>query len=328
MNREKLIRTLNAVKAGLASKDVVEHSTSFAFVKGSVISYNDQVSVRAPLDLEIEGAVVAAPLLSFLERVKSDEVKIEQSDNEIVLKCGRAKAGIPLHAELPEHVGSVKIPKKNWETLPETFLEAIQLCLFTAGKDVSKEILTNIHLKDDHVESSDNFRITRAKVKGLEAAGYLIPAMAAKHLSSFAPIEVSAGKSWIHFRNEDNVVLSCRLFAGDFPDMSPYLKAKGTSITFPKKLKEVLDRAGVFSIAEFDNDRSVSIKVEDGKLFVGAQGPDGWFEEKVKAEGMEDLSFSIHPDFLAGILSHSAEAKVSEERIVFKDKKFTHMVSL
>lgn len=329
MNREKLIQILNAVKAGLADKDIVEHSTSFAFNDGMVMSYNDQVSVRCPVDLGIAGTVVAAPLLSFLGRATGDEIEVEQKDNELLLKCGRARAGIPLQDGIPAHIDGIKIPRKGWQELPKKFLDAVRLCLFTAGKDMSKEILTNLHIDGTSIESSDNYRITRARMgKGLEVEGLLIPAAAARHLPSFAPTEMAVGKSWVHFRNGDKAVLSCRLFAGEFPDISPYLKAKGAEIEFPEGLKDVLDRAGVFSVADFDNDRSVSIAVKKGKLSVRAEGPDGWFEEKVKAKGIDDLSFSIHPDFLADILKHSAKATVGENRIVFKDKGFTHAVNL
>jgi hypothetical protein len=330
MNREELTKVLNAVKAGLADKDIVEHSTSFVFTpKGEVVSYNDQVSVRCPIDLDIAGTVVAAPLLSFLGRAKGDEVKVEQTEKELLLKCGRAKAGIPLQGGIPEHVAGMKIPKKGWEKLPSKFLDAVRLCLFTAGKDMSKEILTNLHIDGTSIESSDNYRITRARMgKGLDVKGLLLPAAAAKHLPAFVPVEMAVGKSWAHFRNEDKAVLSCRLFSGEFPDVSPYLKAKGTEMEFPEGLKEVLDRAGVFSVADFDNDRSVSIVVKKGKLSVRAEGPDGWFEEKVKATGIDDLAFSIHPDFLADILKHSVKATVSDSRIVFKDKGFTHAVNL
>ena len=329
MDKEKLLKVLNAVKKGLAEKDIVEHSTSFSFLDGMAMSYNDQVSVRCPIDIDIAGTVIAAPLLSFLSRVKGDEVEVEQTKNELLLKCGRAKAGIPLQGGIPEHVNSIKIPTKGWADLPSKFLSAMRLCLFTAGKDMSKEILTNLHLDGDHIESSDNYRITRARTgKGLNVKGLLIPAGAARHIPSFSPTEMALGKSWVHFRNEDAAVLSCRLFAGEFPDISPYLKANGTEVEFPEGLKEVLDRAGVFSIADFDNDRSVSIKVKKSRLSVKAEGPDGWFEEKIKAGDIEDLSFSIHPDFLADILKHSAKATVSDSRIVFKDKGFTHAVNL
>lgn len=331
MNREVLTKALNAVKAGLADKDIIEHSTSFAFDMNMVMSYNDQVSVRCPIDLDLGGAgtVMAAPLLSFLGRVTGDEVEITEAEGELLLKCGRARAGIPLQVGVPEHVASMKIPRKGWQELPSKFLDAVRLCLFTAGKDMSKEILTNLHLDGSHMESSDNYRITRAKVgKGLDVEDLLIPAAAAKHLPAFVPIEMVVSKSWVHFRNGDKAVLSCRLFAGEFPDVSPYLKTKGAEIEFPEKLKDVLDRAGVFSVADFDNDRSVSITVKKGKLSVRAEGQDGWFEEGIKAKDMEDLSFSIHPDFLAGILKHSVKATVSDSRIVFKDKGFTHAVNL
>ena len=73
MNREELTKALTSVKAGLADKDIVEHSTSFVFTKGVVITYNDEVSVRYPLDLGVEGAVAASPVLAFLGRVRVED---------------------------------------------------------------------------------------------------------------------------------------------------------------------------------------------------------------------------------------------------------------
>lgn len=328
MNREELTKALTSTRAGLADKDIVEHSTSFVFTKGQVMTYNDAVSVRHPLDLEVEGAVTAAPVLSFLSRATGEDVSIEQKEKELLLKCGRAKAGIPMVADVPEHLTKLSIPKKGWSALPLGFIEAIRFCLFTASKDMSKPILTNLHIEGSSVESSDNYRITRAKMgKGKMDGGILIPAGAAKNLPGFAPIEIATTKTWAHFRNKDKAVLSCRLFSGEFPKLDKFLKPKGDEIQFPEKLKDVLERAGVFSVADFDTDREVTITVKKDKMSVRAEGADGWFEEKIRAKGINDLSFKIHPGFLSDILTHSVKATIGKNAIVFKDKNFTHVVS-
>lgn len=328
MNREKLTKALSSTRAGLADKEIVEHSTSFVFSNGQVITYNDAVSVRYPLDIGVEGAVSAAPIMAFLGRVSADEVKIEQKENELILKCGRAKAGIPVTAEVPKHLTSLKVPKKGWEDIPKGFEDAIKLCLFTASKDMTKPILNNLHIQSKTVESADNYRATRTLMKGAIGTEILLPLAAAKNLPSFAPKEYVVTKTWAHFRNEDKVVLSCRLFAGEYPELDGFFKLKGESVEFPAKLKDILERAGVFSTADFDTDREVLISVTKGRMKVRAESQDGWFEETVKAPDVEDMSFRIHPVFLADILAHSSTATLADNAMLFKDKHFSHVVSL
>ena len=48
-NKTKLQTALEIVKPGLANKEIIEQSTSFAFLKGKVVTYNDEVSISHPL---------------------------------------------------------------------------------------------------------------------------------------------------------------------------------------------------------------------------------------------------------------------------------------
>ena len=45
LNKADLQRALEIVKPGLANKEMIEHSTSFAFINGKVITYNDEISL-------------------------------------------------------------------------------------------------------------------------------------------------------------------------------------------------------------------------------------------------------------------------------------------
>ena len=334
MDREEFTKALVSVKAGLADKDIVEHSSSFVFANNHVITYNDQISMRYPLNIDIEGSVPAVPLLAFLQRVTKEEVTLEQKENELVIKCSRAKAGIPMVADIPAHLVGFKVPRKGWKKLPSTFSKAIGLCAFSASKDMTKPVLTNLHIGKDVIESSDNYRISQATVDFNFGGDVLIPATVARYISEFDHEACQHG-SWVHFRNKDKAVMSCRMFAGEFPALDNFLEVKGKKITFPKKLKEILDRAGVFSKADFDNDRAVVISVKKERMKIRAESPEGWFEETVKASNMKDLSFSVHPDFLGEVLSiQKAKIILTDNAIVFKshnktdDSDFTHLVSL
>jgi hypothetical protein len=71
MKKTDLIKALEAVKPGLANKEMIEQSTSFAFMEDRVVTYNDEISISHPLKgIPIVGAIKADELYAFLSKVK------------------------------------------------------------------------------------------------------------------------------------------------------------------------------------------------------------------------------------------------------------------
>ena len=84
INKTELQLALEKVKPGLASKEVIEQSTSFAFMGNRVVTYNDEISISHPVKgLEVMGAVKAQALYSFLSKVKRDEIDVEWEENQL-----------------------------------------------------------------------------------------------------------------------------------------------------------------------------------------------------------------------------------------------------
>ena len=81
MKKNDLVEALEVVKPGLANKDLIEQTTSFAFINGNVVTYNDEISISSPIeDLEIEtedGDIYSTTLkYEAMECIKSmDRVK-------------------------------------------------------------------------------------------------------------------------------------------------------------------------------------------------------------------------------------------------------------
>ena len=48
INKSELQEALAKVKPGLASKDLIEQATSFAFMDGRVVTYNDEMFPSSP----------------------------------------------------------------------------------------------------------------------------------------------------------------------------------------------------------------------------------------------------------------------------------------
>ncbi len=330
MKREDLLHALEIVKPGLASKEMIEQSTSFVFLKDRVCTYNDDIAISHPvpgLSLVLEGAIRAEELYKLLSKIKKDEIVIEQSETELVLKAGKAKAGLALQSEIKLPLEDIEVQEK-WKRVPEDLIPAIQFAVPSCSKDNTRPVLTCVYVTTDgRVEASDNYRITRYKIGDMPSS-FLLPAATAKDIVNYKIVKVAGGKGWIHFKTEEETILSCRIYKGTFPDITDLLAVEGQEFKFPKLLTDVLERAEIFAEQE-SKDQMIKIIVRDNVMQVRAKNPVGWFIEEVKVtfDG-EPFSFGINPNLLKSIAMQTRNCVIGKRCIKFTADKWEHVVSL
>ena len=161
---QKLTEALEIVKPGLAKKDIIEQTTSFAFLKGRVITYNDEFSLSHPLNgIDFEGAVLADNLYKLLKRIKNEEIDVTIQKSNILFKAGKIKAGLVMQSEVKLPLEEIESPK-SWVPVPDKFTKFLSLSVTSCSKDMSRPILTAIHINEEgYIEASDSFRITRCQ---------------------------------------------------------------------------------------------------------------------------------------------------------------------
>ena len=287
VSKKDLQVALEKVKPGLASKEMIEQSTSFAFVGDRVVTYNDEISISHPVKgLNVKGAIKAQTLYSFLSKIRREEIDVEWEENQVKITAGRAKAGLVFEAEvkLPiEEVGAIG----DWKPLPEDFLEAMRFCHPCCSKDMSRPILTCVHVSDKKVQASDSYQIIEYRLeKKMPIKGFLLPASAVRELIKYNVKEIAEGEGWVHFRSEEGTIFSSRIFEGNFPDIEKFLEFDGVDIPFPSNAIQALDRAKVFTKSDFAGDdlATVDVEVSDGKIKLSAKDESGWFEEIVRTK--------------------------------------------
>jgi len=323
INKKELQNALEIVKPGLANKELVEQSTSFAFMDGKVITYNDELSISHPIPgLKLTGAILADNLYKFLNKIKGDDMDLTVEGNQIVLSTGRAKAGLTLQKEIKLPLQQEIEGERHWKKLPNNFLRDIAFVMTAAGKNMNRPILTCVHVNQSgFVEASDSFRIARRTLeKEMPIETFLIPASSVVELVKLNPTGVSKGKGWIHFRaKETGTEISCRVFKDTYKDMTPFLKVKGTQIILPNGLEGMLERAMVFAKRERILEEVVSISIKNKLLKMSASSESGWFKEDIDMEKKIDpISFDITPYLLKGILSETKACEVTKNRIKFE----------
>lgn len=332
---QDLKKVLSILKPGLSGgKETTDQSNTFAFQGGMAFTYNDDISVRCPFPLKkVQGAVSAKELQALIGKLKGDECDMEFTDNELLIKNGRVKAGIRLEAEIHMPIEEIKIPKLDkFMMLPKDFAKILRSVVFSTSKDMSRPILTVINCDQTIVESTDSERATQCDLdQDYFGTPILIPAEAAKPLISYGTLDAYiANGGWLHFDIGDGAVFSCRTIEGKFPELDELFVVEGQEIAFPKEIKDMMDRAGIFVEDDFDQEKLVEISISDkGILKVRAEGDSGWLEEsmRIKHEGTA-IQFNINPQYLVQILSTVDKGIVSDNRILFESDSFRHVVAL
>jgi DNA polymerase III sliding clamp (beta) subunit (PCNA family) len=330
INKAELQNALSKVKPGLASKEIIEQSTSFAFMGDKVVTYNDEISISHPVKgLNLVGAIKAEELYQFLGKIKQDEINISWEENQFKITAGNSKAGLILQQEvkLPiEEVGEIG----DWKELPNEFIEGLKFCRVTCSKDMSRPVLTCVNvMSDGTIVGSDSYRVTTYTLKEMPTKTFLIPATSVDELTKYDIKYITRGEGWVHFKTDEDTVFSCRIFEDNYPESSHIINFSGKSIRLPKKLPEVLDKAKIFAKKEFEEDSEVNIKIEDGWMTVSAEATSGWFEETIRIKYKDEpISFIAHPTFLAEMLGKVQNCILGEDLMKFEGSNWVYVTSL
>lgn len=326
IKRQVLVDALSQLKPGLSQKDIIESGQCFSFHSDHIVTFNDLMSVAVPLETGIEGAIKAEEFYKLLDKIKGEDLTLIKSENEIRISCGKVKAGLSVSSKVLPALE----PENEFLLLPKGFKEAINLCQFSASRDMTRPHLTCVHIQDQFITSSDNYRITEMWMDEPSPYNFLLPADAVEHLLRYNLTHLSLDLSWAHFLDEiTGVVFSCRLKAGDQMDVAKFFEVEGTTVKFPSDLKDTLERTNIMVEGDSNLDLNIKLRLETGKLICRGEKSIGWVEETVDIDyAGEPVDMLVNPLFLAQILSRTQEMIVNQEVCMFWGSNFRHLMML
>jgi len=336
VTKSTLLGALEKVQPGLSNREVVEQSAHVAFNDGMVVTYNDEISVThsCPELKGITGAVVAEKLYAFLKKIRKEEIELEVSGNELLLRSGRSRAGFTLSEEINMPLDELDMSGK-WGPIPEWLMNALSFCKFSCSNDRNIPLFQNVHVGVDEsgkgfAESCDNYRFTRVQGGDMPFKPFLIPLSALRELEKYEMNEMEVTDTWIHFRSEGGTIFSCRVHEEEYPDISELINTRGDSLKLPKTLDGVLERAAVFAEGGIDvlEDR-VELKLKKNRMVVRSEGPGGWFEEEVNLRHKkEPVSCAVKPQTLRDIVGKIQTCEFTDRLIRFEGENWVHLVVL
>lgn len=316
IGREHFLRCLEGVAPGLATREVIEQSQCFIFVKGQVCAFNDEIACRGPSGLEkaFTGAVQSKSLLDILKLLPDDDIDVSAGDGELLVAGKRRRSGIRMEKEILLPIDSIETPTE-WHKLHKDFCEAVNIVHNCADEKDPKAAANVVHVHPKWIEAGTDFQACRWRLK----TGFAEPAMfkpsSLKNVVSLGMVEFGETAGWVHFRNPNGLVLSCRRYLEDYPSLTEFLAEGGEPAALPKGLAEAAARAEVFSQENTDNNM-LEVSLRPGRLVLRGTGVSGWFEEtpKVTYNGPK-LTFLISPKILSDIVTKHREMTLTTDRL-------------
>jgi DNA polymerase III sliding clamp (beta) subunit (PCNA family) len=336
MKKQELLNALAIVKPGLASQDKIEQTTSFAFIDGFVVTYNDEISISHPVkDLNVSGAVKAEELYNLLSKLKKEDVEITtnagEESTELIITCGKVKASFIMYEEITLPLDEVFKKQSKWKQLPENFLPAMKMAMYSCSKSNSTPILTCVHVNvEGFVEGCDNYRMVHYMLEDkMPVKSFLIPARSVQELIKLNPDKIAEGKGWVHFKNANETVISCRIFEEEYTDTTPFLKINGETLNLPKSINEIIDRASVFAKRTNVLEEEVIITLNNNSAKVESKSNAGSFEEVANIKYTKaPLSFAIIPNMLKDILNETQQCTFNGKLLKFEGENWIYVTLL
>jgi hypothetical protein len=329
VNRMDFLAKLLMVEPGIAARETIQQSSCVILKRKRLYTLSMEIacSLLSGLPEDMEGAVRAEKLVALLKLLPDEEVDISIVDKILHIK-GRRKATykIPMEAEIVLPVDEVERPI-NWSELDGDFSESVDLAQRCTIKKTDEGFAkVCIHCHPKWLESCDNRRMIRYPIKTFVKSPVLVRGETFKSIVQMGMTKGCETDNWLHFKNPSGLRMSLRKYnVESYPDLATFLNIRGRKVSFPKGLKEVAERVGLFA------EKDLRLTLDDSKHALIVEGRsvegEGYEECKMKWDG-DKISFLVPPKMLAELVTKHAECEVTEASLRVDGGKYVFCSAL
>lgn len=343
VNRQELLKILDAAKPGLAAKEIIQQQVHFIFTGEAVTTYNDKICIIYPYKTDFKFSVQGDEFYKVLDGISDAEVEIVQDDKQIKINSKKTKAGLSTLLEENEKVEKliaklqkITSEKRFFRVLPEDFIDGMFLCMFTASKDMTTGVNCCVGVRKNEVLSTDKLRLSRYEMKSEIKEEMLIPGQEVMELVKYKVTKYGLSDGWVHFLTDDGVMFNCRTMAGVYPfdRISSYFKQRKDAVTLPDELRGVMQNAIVMASGDVDIAKMVEVTIDNGKITCRSEKERGWMEKTVDFDYKgKKMHFFVNPIFMAQILVSATSLSLLQggeypDKAQFSNKSFMHLIAL
>lgn len=334
VNREELLSILESLRPGLATKEILEQSNCIAFQDGWAYTFNDEKACFHKLDLGIEGAVPATPLIDLVRKLPDDEIEVGMKGGEFYIRAKKGSSGVKLDETIFLPIDELERPKKkDWFELPEEFAAAVVMAESCVAHNEHDFALSSVHVTSTFVEASDNHQAARYFVHIPIEEDFLVRHGNLREIVGLGVSECALTPAWVHFRDRHGLRVSCRRYIEEYVEemeVTMSTKRAGKKIVLPSTLIEKTELANIFSKQAITGDKDeILVHLRPGKATVKGIGSLGWYKGDCKMEyDGEEVKFQMAPSMLASLVKQYKACKLCEDCLMVTGSNFKYLSSI
>lgn len=347
MDRKELLDKLTNVRPALATKDFIEVFTCFCFTGESVFAYDDLISIKAPLELPIKGAVKGAMLLDLLKSIDEAQIELSQVENSLKVKSARSSLKLPMLSDADFYFTPADIDGDAVELpITDKMLSAFTKCLLSATNDSSQPSRMGITLTvgDDGESqvtaySTDGVSLTSAIIGQAAASSkgkYILPCDFCRVLVDLAA-SVEGAKALRIASNGNKVVAN----VGEYQVTTKLVAAD--PIDFPSIIKQFFEGADKFvpvaagmdnmlmrsELIMKGNNNRCTLTVKDNVLSIETASTYGEVKDTFALNGEhEDVEVAIKPALMRRVLDYANQVQVNSNAVILVGEEYIHLISV
>lgn len=270
--------------------------------------------------IENEGsiAIPAGALTRIVGLLGSDQVTIETSEEQTIIKSGKSKYKLlsmsaSAYPPVPENKA-----ERYLDISSSQFNAALEPVIYAASKEENRSVLMGVLLKTNNtgcfeIVATDTHRLAYNKIEVKDAPEFEVVAPSnaldiVKGLNGDLNISVDAHQLCV--RNNTTCIMS-RLLDGKYPDYQKVLvhEAKTVMHGCKAELLKAINRVGV--VAKHSANK-VKMSIKEGELVLTAEAPEvGTAREIVKIQHDGIIETACNYEYLCDAISHMNSDEVT-----------------
>jgi hypothetical protein len=337
MIRETFLEMLGKVLPFVSKGDMVAQYSTVLLKDNSVIASDGYNSIQIEYDLggEFNDLVPAETLYKLVKSIRAKEFSFVRGKGTIKIKTKSIIGSVNCMVDTVPPASNFVMKTK--EALPDNFISCLKCCRFGVSTDQSLGCLVGVIIKNDMVYAIDRFSVVKAKLSSSLKRTVVFPLQLLNEIvkyegkiKSFYLRHNKDGMDEIVFSIKGGIKILGALIEYDLnKDIEEMLincksDKKITLGTFPKSMREVLDRHAIILSGIEDIDRRIHLCFDGGGMEIKSVSDKGKITERIKMEGKTNkkakIELFVNPMLLKDVLVYNPHIVVDPKTFLLNLK--------
>ena len=179
----------------------------------TIKTYDGSTGIVLSYNTEIEGSIVADPLIKTLRNLRGKTLSVKQTKKSTSLISDKnEKITLSLNKDTDKFFPFYYEGEEEFNELPENFQDALALCSLTTGGPVLKDFVQGVYFLDDEAVSTNDAAVARVQLDSDIGESFFVHNISIGVLLKVVPIAIRFAKKNIKFECLDDMQIVCPVY--------------------------------------------------------------------------------------------------------------------